>query len=279
MDLRDHVVGAHQGVVERHRLLGELTGAREALAIGGPQKLPALQMRPGQSQVGPSVVGIEIERPHEQASRLGVAFACRPVALLGSAKHEIVRLEHFGRRPAEADLLGLGELHRHGANDLLGDLVLEGEDVADLAVVALGPEVIAGGRVHELRRDAHAVARTLHAALQDVAHAEVAAHLADLHRPALVGEDRVARDDEEPGHLREPGDQVLGDTVAEVVLRRVLAQVREGQHGDRRPVRQRKARGLGGEPAPAGPGGGSQEQQDRDGRGDCPDQPPRDAAL
>src|SRR5206468_10433387 len=84
------------------------------------------------------------------------------------------------------------------------------------AVVALGPEVIAGGRVHELRRDAHAVARTLHAALQDVAHAEVAAHLADLHRPALVGEDRGARDDEEPGHLRAPRDQGLGAIVAEL---------------------------------------------------------------
>ena len=41
---------------------------------------------------------------------------------------------------------------------LLGDLVLYGEDVGELAVVAFGPEMAAGGDVVELRGDADAVA-------------------------------------------------------------------------------------------------------------------------
>jgi len=48
----------------------------------------------------------------------------------------------------------------------LGDLVLHGEDVAQLAVEALGPEHEALGDVGELGRDAHALARLAHAALR-----------------------------------------------------------------------------------------------------------------
>ena len=58
------------------------------------------------------------------------------------------------------------------------------KSVADLAIVPLGPDGDTSGRVHELGGDAHAAARALDAALEDVADTQIPAHLADFHRLA-----------------------------------------------------------------------------------------------
>ena len=54
-------------------------------------------------------------------------------------------------------LLAGGELDLQGCDDVLRDLVLQGEQVGHLAVVPLGPQVVAGQRVDELGGDAHLV--------------------------------------------------------------------------------------------------------------------------
>src|SRR5262245_18933826 len=185
----------------------QLTGALETLSIAAPEELPALQMRPAQARVGGGVVGIQIERPHEQPSCLGIGLARRALALLVAAEHEIVRFEDTRWRPADTALLGLGDLDRQRSDDVLGDLVLQREDVSHFAVVALGPDVIAGCRIHELGRDPHAIGGALDAAFEHVTHAQLAADVADLHGLALVREDRVAGDHEEPGDLRQRGDE------------------------------------------------------------------------
>ena len=61
------------------------------------------------------------------------------------------------------------------ADDRAGYLVLDGEHILELPVVALGPAMNAGHGIDELRRDAHAVTAAANAALQDVAHAKFAA--------------------------------------------------------------------------------------------------------
>ena len=50
----------------------------------------------------------------------------------------------------------------------------------EFAIVALGPAMGAGRGVDELRRDADAVAGSTDAAFEHVAHAELAADLADV---------------------------------------------------------------------------------------------------
>ncbi len=80
-----------------------------------------------------------------------------------------------------------------------------------------------------------------HAALEHVAHAELAADLLHVDGPALVGEARVAGDHEQPADARQRGDDVLDDAVGEVLLLRVAAHVLERQHGDRRLVGKRRA--------------------------------------
>jgi hypothetical protein len=66
---------------------------------------------------------------------------------------------------------GCAQFRLERADDGLGDLVLEGEQVLQLTVVALGPEVGARRCVDQLGADANALAGGAYAALQHVAHA------------------------------------------------------------------------------------------------------------
>ena len=126
-------------------------------------------------------------------------------------------------------------------DDGFGDLVLHREHVGEVAVVALRPEMAAGGDIVELRRDAHAVAALADAALDHIADAELLGDLFHVDGLALVDERRVARDHEEPAQLRQRGDDVLADAVGEILLLRIAAHVGERQHGDGRPVGQRQS--------------------------------------
>src|SRR5262249_7406114 len=65
-----------------------------------------------------------------------------------------------------------------------------------------------------------------------VEHAQLPAHLLNSHWLAFVGKAGVASDDEQIVEAREVRYYVLGDSVADVVLRRVATQVGEGQYGN-----------------------------------------------
>src|SRR5262245_23367983 len=104
-------------------------------------------------------------------------------------------VEAFGGLTAGAFAFGAAELRLDRRGDGLGQLVLEREDIREAAVIALGPDMAAGGGVDELRRDTEPIAAFPHAAFQYIAHAELAADLPDIPRAALVGKARMARDD------------------------------------------------------------------------------------
>ena len=89
----------------------------------------------------------------------------------------------------------------------------------------------------ELRVDLDRLAEAAHAAFQKIAHAELAADFLGVDRLALVGEGGVAGDDEGVGQLREVGRQIVGDSVGEILLLRIAAEVLERQHDDRKPRR------------------------------------------
>ena len=129
------------------------------------------------------------------------------------------------------------QLQLHRGDDRLRNLVLQREDVVEVAVVALRPQVAAGRAVDQLRGDAHALAGLAHAALEHVADPELPRELPDVDVLALERERRVARGDRERGDLAEVGDDVFADAVAEILLLRLAAHVGEGQHADREPRR------------------------------------------
>ena len=87
-----------------------------------------------------------------------------------------------------ANLLGRIQLRLDRRDHPLGDLVLHRENVGEVAVVALGPDVVAGCGFDQLRGDADAVAGFAHAAFEHIAHAKLAANLLHIDGLALVGE-------------------------------------------------------------------------------------------
>ena len=111
-----------------------------------------------------------------------------PLAKLGCVL--ALRALNFSRHNARRDC----------PDDAVGDLVLYRENIFERAVVAVCPDMVAGGRVDQLRGNAHAIAGLAHAAFEHVAHAELAADLPHVD-VALVGEGRVAGDDEQPARI------------------------------------------------------------------------------
>jgi hypothetical protein len=120
-----------------------------------------------------------------------------------------------------------------GGDDRRGHLVLDREQVLELAVVALGPDVPVGFGIDQLHGYAHPVARLAHAAFDHVLDAEFGRHVLNPDRPVLVDEGRVARDHEQVAKPRELGDDVFGQAVGEELLLGLAAHVDERQHCDR----------------------------------------------
>ncbi len=77
------------------------------------------------------------------------------------------------------------------------DLVLDGENVCDVTVVTLGPEVVVRTGIDELRRDAESVTGLANAPFQYIPNPEIATDLLEGYRLSLVGEYRMPRDHEQ----------------------------------------------------------------------------------
>ena len=73
-------------------------------------------------------------------------------------------------------------------HDCLGHLILDGEDVLQLAVVPLRPDVLVFDGVDQLRGDPDARAGPAHRSLDHIAHAELLADLFQVHGIGTEGE-------------------------------------------------------------------------------------------
>ena len=188
--------------------------------------------------MGARIAMVHADRPAQQVTRL---FVLRTVDLAGQAQRaddqapgvDAVRLLAAGAK----SFFGI-KMRLDRSDHLLGDLVQHGEHVAQLAVVLLGPDVLAGLGLDQLAGDPDAFACGAHAALEHVAHAELARDLPHVDRAALVDEARIAGDDEQPAQPRERRDDVLGDAVGKVILLGIAPEVGERQNRDRRPGRR-----------------------------------------
>ena len=107
-----------------------------------------------QSGVRQSVSRVQGDRPLKIVARLGVTllgelFEHRHAALIIFPGRKIDWL--LGDRSSLLRALDFGGDDRR---DAMGDLVPKVEYVLDLAIVALGPKMVPGGRVDQLRGDA-----------------------------------------------------------------------------------------------------------------------------
>ena len=197
-------------------------------AILDPAEEVIHAMRPAQLNVCVSALRIELGRLLRQAPRLGIPVLREAHEVRLAAQDMIVGGQRL-RAQAQGALAarGVDPVAERGG-DGAHDIVLQGQHIDGIAVIAVGPQVIAALGLDELCGDPQAVADAAHAALDQVADGEFAADARDVEVAAAILEGRVARDDEQRAEARQLGDDVLGDTVAEVPLLRIVAQVENG---------------------------------------------------
>jgi len=140
----------------------------------------------------------------------------------------------FVRRQARHVPTSGRELHVQRLGDRRRDLVLDGEDVRQLSIVALRPQVTSVSSGNELRRDADARACFPDASLEHGGDAQRAGDTPDVFVLAFERERRRARDHLQSGDARQRVDDLLRETVAKVFVVLVGAQVLEWQDRNRR---------------------------------------------
>src|SRR5262249_59862481 len=113
----------------------------------------------------------------------------------GRAQRVLIRPQGGGAARARPPLLALRQRDRERADDLPHPLVLGCEDVGEIAIEPLGPQMPAAAGIDELRRDAHPIASPPDATLRHGSHAESPPDLRPLHSFAAAAEARAPTPD------------------------------------------------------------------------------------
>ena len=151
----------------------------------------------GDARVRARVFRIDLDRLVEHLLRVLQRLATELVKVLPAAQVELVSLDVNRARATLLDrpLLVLAQNYSQRLHDRLRDIILNREDILQLTVVALGPQVISISDVHQLRGDAELVPHLPYTALEHRRHLELAPDVADVFAPALERERRRARGD------------------------------------------------------------------------------------
>ena len=147
-----------------------------------------------------------------------------------AAQDVFVGGEIFGGFGQDTVPFEAGHLYRGGAHDASGDIVLNAEDVFDLGVVYVGPDLLSGRGLDQLGIDADAVAGATNATLKQVARVELAPDLGRRHIPVFELKARRFAADEQIRISTEGGDHFLGDAVTKEILTVIARQVLEREH-------------------------------------------------
>ncbi len=183
---REHALHVAVVLVLRERDLElALDHAFGLLRVLGPVVAPLLAEDAGLPGVRVRVVGVELDRPRDQLVGARVVLAPGAVVQRLRLEHALVGGHVFRRLALGAVARGRLDAPGQDGDDRHRDLVLQREDVLEVAVVALGPDVPVALGIDQLHRDAHAVAGAAHAALDDELHAELLGLLPYVHGLAL----------------------------------------------------------------------------------------------
>src|SRR5262245_53341743 len=97
--------------------------------------------------------------------------------------------------------------------------------MGEIAIEPLRPKVSVVLCVDDLGAYSNSLCRASDAALDDVTHAQIVRDRPDIGRFVPVGERGMPRDHKQAWHLGQIGYQVLGKSVAKVLLLRVTAHI------------------------------------------------------
>ncbi len=217
--------------------------SRVRLGSGENRERGELGVRRGQSAPGVGESGVQIQGPLELAQGLAerglIEFAqeVAPLQVRG------IRLRARGPVHRQPGPLPCRNVDRKGLGHLLSDLTLHSEDLGELRVVGLGPEMFQAPGMDEPDGDANPAALPAHASLEECVHLQVASDLGDASPTFPIGQNRGPGDHPEASQDREAGDQLFGEPVCKVGVTGIGTQVGEGQHRDPAAVVEEVRRG------------------------------------
>src|SRR4029453_4754211 len=108
------------------------------------------------------------------------ALASKLIKVIPSLKIELVSLRIVSTVLCYRLIARADQLHLELAHNCACNLVLNFENVLQLAIKGLSPQMIAVSRVDQLRRYAHPFASLAHTALQNLRHIQLLAYSADV---------------------------------------------------------------------------------------------------
>ena len=185
---------------------------------------------PPKKRIRLAKLGVQFDGFLEPVPRLGIVVLRSTSHVFDPTEEIVVGLEIVGRtKGCPVGSFHLVQLQKQAErrHHLADDLVLHRKDVLERPVITCRPGFSLGCRIDQLDSNSNLVRGLAHAALQHIFDAQLLPDLLLLGRLALVSEARVARDHKETGKPRQVIDQLVADTVAEIVLLRVATQVRE----------------------------------------------------
>src|SRR5215468_6976838 len=118
--------------------------------------------------------------------------------MLPRAERKIIGCEVLWSSPRRHGNFGLKQFWLNGRDNGDRDLVLEGENIRQITLEPVRPDVRAGHRVNQLACDANFPRGLAHRPLEDIADAKPAPDLLDIDSFALEGETRIAINHEQP---------------------------------------------------------------------------------
>jgi hypothetical protein len=135
-----------------------------------------------------------------------------------------------------------------GRGDHTGDLVLDGENILHLTVVAVGPQMHPGCPIDQLGGDSHPPRGAPNAAFDHIAGIKLGAEFGQVDPASLELKGGCAANDHEIAKAGKVGNDVLGQAIGEILVD-PGAQVVEGEYRQDRLFRPgrpcvRRARNL-----------------------------------
>ncbi len=158
--------------IEGECLLDGRAGARIRVARAEHAVLAELEQADGETGPGGRVRSIALDGALEETDRPRHAFARVARQMMSSLEVELVGARVGGRLALEPAALIGRQLGLERARDVERDLRLDREDVGELAVVGLRPEVPVGCGVDELGDDPHAASGASDTAIHERADSE-----------------------------------------------------------------------------------------------------------
>ena len=161
-----------------------------------------------------------------------------------AAQHHAVRAQVGRWHRSHTLQLGLRNLAGELRGDYAGDIVLKRENIAQIALVAIGPHDAFTLDVHQLNVEAQTISLPLHAAGQGIAGSELLARATEVRRRIAEMKGRVTSDHQDVTEAAQVGDDVAGHSVAQMGVAWILRKVPERQDDNSGPVGRCKRRQL-----------------------------------